>query len=180
MDLKTADAQALASPPLSGPTTVHRSSMRDDSKPGVIEAVDVDESYAAPPERAVKPIACFYVRPRFTGQPSPDHFYRALYLYQRTLKDFERAVAIKFSVEPTSILRTVRVVNGRSVLFDDDCIVELPEAQDLTAEFTRIDLDTPAKSLRDWNAGPSDVQCDGDISTTQNVNSTGYELRLHY
>lgn len=180
MDLQTSNVQALASPPSSRPTTVQRLSNPQDSKSSLIEAVGVDDSYVAPPQRAVQPVACVYVHPRFSGQPSADHFYRAVYLYKRTLKDFERAVATKCKVEPTSLLRTVRMMNGRSILFDDECVVELPEGQDMTVEFSRIDLDTPAKSLRDWDAGPSDVQCDGDLLTTQNVNSSGYELRLHY
>lgn len=179
-DLKAANVQSLASPPSSRPTTIQRRSDTGDSKSGLIEAVGVDDSYVAPGDRAVKPVACFYVHPKFAGQASQEHFYRAIYLYQRTVKDFERVMATKCGVEPTSILRTVRAVNGRLVLFDDECVVELPEGQDMTANFVPIDLDTPAKSLRDWDSGPSDVQCDGDIPTIQNVNSSGYELRLHY
>lgn len=179
MDLQ-ANVQALVSPPLSRPTTVQRSSTQYDSKSSLIEAVGVDENYTAPAERVVSPVACFYVHPRLAGQTSPDSFYRAVYLYKRSLQDFERAVAMKCNVEPTTLLRTVRVMNGRAILFDDECVVELPEGQDMKAEFSQIDLDTPAKSLRDWDAGPSDVQCDGDVPTTQNVNSSGYELRLHY
>lgn len=180
MDLHTSNLQALASPPMSRPTTVQRLSTQHDTKSSLIEAVGVDDNYVAPAERAVKPVACFYVHPRMSGQASSDHFYRAIYLYTRTLKDFERTVAMKCSIEPTSVLRTTRIMNGRSILFDDECVVELPEGQDMTAEFAPVDLDTPAKSLRDWDARPPDVQCDGDIPTTENVNSSGYELRLHY
>lgn len=180
MDLQPPNVQALASPPSSRPTTVQRHATQDDSKSALIEAVGVNDNYIAPAERAIMPVACFYVHPRVAGQIPRDNYYRAVYLYRRSLKDFERAVATKCKIEPTLVLRTVRIMNGRTILFDDECIVELPEGQDMTAEFTAVDLDTPSKSLRDWDAGPSDVQCDGDISTTQNVNSSGYELRLHY
>ena len=181
IDLCSTNLGDLAESPDAKPTKVQARSANNDNKAGVIEAIGVDTSYMAPPERPVKPMACFYILPQFGRQTGSDGYYRAIYLYQRTLKDFEKAVATKCDIEPTSVLRTVRVTGeGLPVLLDDECIVELPEAQAMTAEFSEVEPSTPVKSLRNWNAGPSDIQCDGDITTIENVHSSGYELKLFY
>ncbi|KAF2481486.1 CP2 transcription factor-domain-containing protein [Neohortaea acidophila] len=146
---------------------------------GWIEALDMDLAYQAPPDRPAKPVACFYVQPRVTGRSTNDHFYRAIYLYRHTLKDFVNAVATKSDIEPTQVLRTVHMNrSGIPVLFDDQCIRELPEGQDMTAEFSEAHVDGSSRPSREWNASSTDVQCDGDLSATENVTTTGYELRL--
>jgi hypothetical protein len=100
-------------------------------------------------------------------------------LYERTLKAFVNAAAMKCNVEPTEVLRTLRISReGLQILFDDDCIRELPEGQDMTAEFSEMQPETPARPMREWDAGPTDIQCDGELPTVENVSSTGYELRL--
>ncbi|KAF2835935.1 hypothetical protein M501DRAFT_987883 [Patellaria atrata CBS 101060] len=145
--------------------------------PGWIEAVGVDYSYQPPPERVVKPVACFYVQPRITGKIPEDNYYRAVYLMQRTLADFVAGIAQKCNIEPTKVIRTIHITQkGLNILFDDDTVRELPEGMDLTAEFHEITPSSPLK--REWDAGPTDVQVDGDVGTIDNVNSSGYELRL--
>jgi hypothetical protein len=97
-------------------------------------------------------------------------------LMSRTYKDFINAVALKCDIEPTDIIRTLRVSrNGLQVLFDDDCVRELPEGQDMIAEFEQI-AESPGMDGDVWN--DVDLQCDGDITTLHNIATTGYELRL--
>ena len=181
MDIQPAvgNPQHLASPPDNQPVKVQTRSPNSGTMSGWIEALGVDHNYKPPQERAIKPVACFYIQPRVAGHTTGDNFHRALYLYRRTLKDFINAAATKCNIEPTEVLRTFRVSrNGLHILFDDDCIRELPEGQDMTAEFSEIQPDSPIRPTREWDAGPTDVQCDGDLPTAENVSSTGYELRL--
>ncbi|KAI9685446.1 MAG: hypothetical protein M1822_004577 [Bathelium mastoideum] len=175
-DLQSSNPQHLASPP-DQPVKVQPHSPASGMVTGWIEAIGVDYSYQPPPERSVKPIACFYVQPRVAGKPAPDHYYRAIYLMQRTLNDFVAAIASKCNIDPAAVMRTIRVNRqGLNILFDDQCIVELPEGQDLTAEFTEVKSQTPIK--REWDAGPTDIQIDSDVDPTENSKSLGYELKL--
>ncbi|KAK4549078.1 hypothetical protein LTR36_007534 [Oleoguttula mirabilis] len=146
---------------------------------GWIEALGVDSNYQPPPERPVKPVACFYVQPRIAGQPPTDNFHRAIYLTQRTLREFNRVLATKCNIEPTKVLRTVRVSRqGLHILLDDECIRELPEGQDMTAEFSEMQPESPTKTKREWDSGPTDIQCDGDVPSLENTSTNSYELKL--
>lgn len=175
-DIQTANPQQLASPPDNQAVKVKTLSADNGSVSGWVEAIGVDSSYQAPPERAVKPVACIYVQPRISGKPSSDNYHRAIYLMNRTYKDFVNAIANKCDIEPTNVIRTIRVSrNGLQVLFDDDCVRELPEGQDMTAEFEAIS-ESPGMVGDAWN--DVDLQCDGDLTTLNNVATTGYELRL--
>jgi hypothetical protein len=98
---------------------------------------------------------------------------------QRTLKDLVNGIAAKVNIEPTKVIRTVRIDRqGLQILFDDEAVRELPEGQDMTAEFHEITPQSPTK--REWDAGPTDIQVDGDVGAIENVNSAGYELKLLY
>lgn len=174
-----ANTQGRPSSPEQQAIKIQTRSPVDGSSSGWIEALGVDQSYQPPPERAIRPVACFFVQPRVAGKTNNDHYHRAVYLMQRTLKDFTTAVAMKCNIEPTQVLRTVRISRqGLHVLFDDDCVSELPEAQDMTAEFVEIHPESTSKFKREWDAGATDVQCDGDMTTTQNTASCSYELKL--
>ncbi|KAF2144709.1 uncharacterized protein K452DRAFT_145703 [Aplosporella prunicola CBS 121167] len=171
----------LAVQPTAGsnaPVKVQRSSSdRQGRLTGWIEALGVDYSYQPPPERTIKPIACFYVQPRFAGRPFEDDYYRAVYLMQRTLKDLVNAISMKCNIEPTRVVRTLRVnTKGLSILLDDEAVQELPEGQDFIAEFQEITSQSPMK--REWDAGPSDIQVDGEVGATETTSTSGYELRL--
>lgn len=112
---------------------------------------------------------------------SDDNLYRAIYLMSRTQKDFINAAATKCGIEPTQVVRTVRVSRkGLHVLVDDEAIREMPEGQDMTAEFSEISTSGPQRHSREWDAGPTDIQVDGDLSTVTNIPSFGYELKLLY
>ncbi|OCL15351.1 hypothetical protein AOQ84DRAFT_370448 [Glonium stellatum] len=176
-DIQPVIAQQTISPP-DLPVKVQKPHADDHGTlTGWIEALGVDYTYQPPPERIVKPIACFYVQPRFTGKAPEDSYYRAVYLMQRTLKDLVNGIASKLNIEPTKVIRTLRINRqGLQILFDDEAVRELPEGQDMTAEFHEITPQSPTK--REWDAGPTDIQVDGDVGAIENVNSAGYELRL--
>ncbi|EDN95155.1 hypothetical protein SS1G_11030 [Sclerotinia sclerotiorum 1980 UF-70] len=144
---------------------------------GWIEALGVDPSYNPPViEQPVKPAACFYVLRRDTAQPGKHEYHRAIYLMQRTLKDFIDAIALKWKIEPTKIMRTLRVLDsGLQVEMDDDVVRELSEGQDFILEVQV----SPTPVKREWEM---DVTVDNDnAGATQNVvPSEGYELRLFF
>lgn len=178
-DMTGMTSHSSSSPP-EGPVRVFRQqSSGDGIVSGWIEALGVDYSYQPPPERIIKPIACFYVQARVEGKTSTDNYYRAVYLMQRTLKDFVNGVALKCNVEPTQVVRTIHLNRaGLNILFDDESVRELPEGQDMRAEFHNLSPHPPLK--REWDAGPTDIQVDGDLTTAEDVQLTGYELRLFF
>lgn len=177
-DAAPANIQQLASPPDNQPVKVQTRSPTTGTVSGWVEAMGVDHGYQAPPDRPIKPVACFYVQPRVAGRPPPDSFHRAVYLMNRSLKDFVTAVALKCDVEPSRVRRTVRISRqGLHVLFDDDCVRELVEGQDLTAEFAELAADTTAKPSREWDVSGG-VHVDGELPTVEDMSSGGYELKL--
>ena len=112
----------------------------DDAFPDWFEALGVDPSYKAPPERPVKPIACFYVLIKVKGGSPEDDYYRAVYLMARTVDDLVRSITTKCQVEPSRILRTIRVNSkGLKIMVDDEVVQELPEGQDMAVEFSTMD-----------------------------------------
>lgn len=98
---------------------------------------------------------------------------------QRTLNDLNNCIATKSDIEPSKIIRTVRInQKGITILMDDDAVVELPEEQDMIAEFQAIQSSSPMK--REWDSGPNNIMVDGEVDTIQTKQSEGYELRLIY
>ena len=180
-EVQSSNPQQLASPPdqlTKVPKTDETGSLS-----GWIEALGVDTSYKPPViERPIKPVACFYILHRDSAQPDKHEYYRAVYLMQRTLKDFTNSVASKWNLEPTKILRTLHVLErGLQVEMDDDVIRELAEGQDLIMEIAEVQNSPPLQSKREWEMSV-DVAVDSDIASgTQNVIHTeGYELRLMF
>jgi hypothetical protein len=161
------------------PTKVQRPYSDDHALSGWIEALGVDQTYQPPPEPMLKPVACFFVQPRFAGRQPDDNYFRAVYLMDRTVKELVAGIAMKMNVEPTKVTRTIRVnQKGLQIFMDDDAVNRIPEQQDMTAEFHEIGTPPIHPMKREWDAGPTDIQVDGDINVTANVHSTGYELRL--
>ena len=96
---------------------------------------------------------------------------------ERTVKALVGGIATKINIEPTKVTRTIRInQKGLKILMDDDAVQRIPEQQDMTAEFHEITPQEPVK--REWDAPPTEIQVDGDLGVIENVNSTGYELRL--
>lgn len=150
---------------------------------GWIEALGVESAYKPPVvDRPIKPVACFYVLRRDSKQPEQHEYYKAVYLMQRTLKDFTNGIATKWNLEPTKVLRTIRVLDrGLEVEIDDDVIRELAEGQDLIMEVAEVRYSAASQLKREWELS-MDVTVDSDnASGSQHVNQTeGYELRLMF
>jgi len=130
-------------------------------------------------DRPIKPVASFYILHRNPNQPDKSEYYRAVYIMQRTLKDFTNAIALKWNLEPTRVLRTLHVLDrGLQVEVDDDVIRELAEGQDIIMEIANFQS---PQVKREWEMS-IDVAVDSDnASGTQNVVQTeGYELRLMF
>ena len=124
-------------------------------------------------------VACFFVQPRIAGKQPEDNYFRAVYVMERSVKALVSSIAMKINVEPTKVTRTIRVnQKGLRILMDDDAVNAIPEQQDMTAEFHEIGTPPAQPMKREWDAGPTDIQVDGDISVVEAVHSTGYELRL--
>lgn len=130
----------------------------EDSFPDWFEAIGVDPSYVAPPERPIKPVACFYVLIKVVGNGIGDDYYRAVYLMERTRKNLINNIAAKWKLEASRITRVIRVnPKGLKIMIDDETVQELPEGQDMVVEFSEIDFnhcvkmecgtDTNGKSL---------------------------------
>ena len=135
--------QHLTNPSFSGfsdPSVKIQKTVSDNSVPDWIDAFGVDPSYQAPPERVIKPIACFYVLIKISGQNPEDDCYRAVYLMERSVRDLINNIAKKCGVEPAQVTRTLRInPKGLKIMVDDDVVRELPEGQDMIVEFTEVD-----------------------------------------
>ncbi|KAF3053480.1 hypothetical protein E8E11_010012 [Didymella keratinophila] len=161
------------------PTKVQRPYSDDHALSGWIEALGVDQTYQPPPEPMLKPVACFFVQPRIAGKQPDDNYFRAVYVMERSVKAVVSSIAMKINIEPTKVTRTIRVnQKGLRILMDDDAINAIPEQQDMAAEFHEVGTPPAQPMKREWDAGPTDIQVDGDISVVEAVHSTGYELRL--
>ena len=180
-DVQSSNPQQLASPP--DQLTKIAKTDASGSLSGWIEALGVDAAYKPPVvERPIKPVACFYVMlrdPMHTGKPE---YYRAIYLNQRTLRDFNNGIALKWNLEPTKILRTIHVLDrGLQVEMDDDVIQEFAEGQDLMMEIAEIHNAPSVHPKREWEMA-LDVAVDSDTAsgTQTTVQTEGYELRLTF
>lgn len=179
-DSHTSNPQQLASPPDQLTRVLKKD--RTGSLSGWIETLGVDASYKPPVvERPFKPVACFYVLLRNTPTEKPE-YYRAIYIMQRTLKDFQNAIALKWNIEPTRILKTLHVLDrGLQVEIDDDVIRELSEGQDMIMEIVEVQ-NSEAQLKREWDLTTDNAAVDSDnIGGSQNViQTTGVELRLTF
>ncbi len=150
----------------------------DNSLPVWIDALGVDPSYKAPPERLIKPIACFYILIKVPGNSANNDYYRTVYLMARTAKELITGIATKCNVDPTQITRTLRVNSkGLKIVVEDDTVQELPEGQDMIVEFSDIES---AKSSpnRDGNTTPSNSKMNNHrfgAATSKSV-----EMRLFF
>ncbi|KAI9788087.1 MAG: hypothetical protein M1816_007219 [Peltula sp. TS41687] len=176
----SSNPQHLASPP-DQPVKVPKVDSGDnDGLSGWIEALGVDSSYRPPPERPIKPVACFYILRTEGGGRSKERYYRAVYLMRRTTEELVNSIAVKLEIEPSRILRTVHLKkNGMEVLVDDDLVRELPEGQDMLVEVSEIKRETMPRK-REWDSGPNDTQTDGDILPSLNLSLSELELKLGF
>lgn len=144
---------------------------------GWIEALGVDSTYRPPPERATKPVACFYVSRRDPARPGAHELHRAVYLMQRTMREFVARIAHKWNFDANKVSRTIHVLpRGIEVEMDDEVIRELPEGQDMTLEIAELKSPT---MKREWEMAvdaPSEAEMGSPTTTSQRA----YELRLSF
>lgn len=180
-ELQSSNPQHLASPP-DQPTKVPKAAGEGGNFSGWIEALGVDSSYKPPQDRLIKPVASFYVLYRDRAQPEKQDYYRAVYVMQRTLKDFTNAIASKWNLEPTKIMRVLRIIErGLQVEMDDDVIRELAEGQDIIMEIIEVQNSVGSQLKREWEMSVDVVVDSDNPSGSQNVVHTeGYELRLMF
>ena len=96
---------------------------------------------------------------------------------QRTLKDLVNGIAMKCKLEPTRVVRTIRInAKGLAIALDDGDVQEMAEGQDMTAEFQEIHADSPMK--REWDSGATDVQVDGEVGATETMTTMRNRNRL--
>lgn len=155
------------------PTKVNKTD-EDGNFSGWIEALGVDPSYRPPVERGPKPVACFYVLRHTQTDAEQQEYYRAIYLRQRTLKEFNDRIAAKWGFNPSRITRTIHATqNGLEVEIDDDVIRELKEGQDMTLQVREVEQSPGAKS--EWDMA---VDSDGSPDTELSDEASGLVLRL--
>jgi hypothetical protein len=145
-----------------------------------IEALGVDPSYRPPPEKLAKPVACFYVARRNPTDAEGSHeLHRAIYLMQRTLKEFVARLAAKWNFDAAKVVRTVHVLQrGLEVEMDDDVIQELGEGQDMI--LTVAEVNSAPSVKRDWEM-VVDAISEGESSVSPPaMPQTGYELKLTF
>ena len=145
---------------------------------GWIEAVGVDSAYQPPPERPIKPVACFYVLVKSPSLDGKSDLYRAVYLLQRKVKDLINGIAEKCEIDPISVTRAIRVnPKGLKIAVDEDVVRELPEGQDMIVEFSDIQYEQPVKN--EFFNESANIQVDG-IGVVEDATASGIEMRLIY
>lgn len=143
---------------------------------GWIEALGVDHSYRPPPERVIKPVACFYVR-RSPSAPDQRELHKAVYLAQRTVKDFNQRLALKWNIDPSQVVRTTHILqHGLEVDMDDDVIQELREGQDMTLDVIEVASGAAVQTKREWEMAVDPTEGEDSAAQTQ----VGYEFRLTF
>ena len=148
---------------------------------GWIEALGVDATYRPPPERSAKPVACFYVARPNPNNPEAKELHRAIYLMQRTLKEFVARLSAKWNVDPSKVVRVVHVLKGLEVEMDDDVIAELPEGQDMTLEISDLSSSSKQAAMkREWEMSVDDQNNASDAASAVTARMDGYEFRLTF
>ncbi|PLB55441.1 hypothetical protein P170DRAFT_506039 [Aspergillus steynii IBT 23096] len=80
---------------------------------------------------------CFYIRFHHDWKRQ-DHYHRAVYLKERTVRDLKVQICRKQSMNPDSVSRMLHVnPGGLKIIVDDDVVQQLPDGQDMMVEFSR-------------------------------------------
>ena len=154
-----------------------------------ILALDIDNSYEAPIEKPTKPgkflarqhlsrannaaVACFYVRQKDGG----NEYYRAVYLFQRTVHDLINCISQKFEIDPMRVTQITHVNSkGLHIVVDEDVVREVPEGQDMLVDFLPTHQDHAVKHEQ----APFSVLMDGIIDPIDSTVSDPLEMWLNY
>lgn len=120
------------------------------------EALDVVPEYA-PPEPIQRAVACIYAKRRFEmgdDGDSEQDFHRAVYLWRRSLDEFRLRICSKFDIDPSHVERVLHVVgNSLEIEVDDDVVEQLPEGQDMIADFEDVSTIKDEADQRDDPGG---------------------------
>ncbi|KAI0202125.1 CP2 transcription factor-domain-containing protein [Astrocystis sublimbata] len=150
---------------------------------GWIEALGVDPSYKPPVEKSTKPIACFYIAPKESAGSDERALYKAIYLTERSIRNFKSRIAAKWNLDPTRVTRAIRVLGGKlEVEMDDDVIREMSEGQDMLLEIAEVDVNVPQTQAKsEWELMAVDAP-EGDGNSTHSAYRTtsAYELRFTF
>jgi hypothetical protein len=113
---------------------------------------------------------CLYILHQPPDEHAQNHFYKAVYLKRRTVKDLIERIAKACNINPTMVCRAVYAKpNGLNVLIDDDVVCWLPEGQDMRVMF--CELGNSAKRIEVERVNV-------DHSTIQDFNSKVLEMTL--
>ncbi|OAA59846.1 cp2 transcription factor [Niveomyces insectorum RCEF 264] len=115
------------------------------------------------------------------GTNTQQDYHRAVYLMKRTLPELVGRLAVKWNLDPTKVVRTVRVLpQGLEVELDDDAVAELPEGQDMVLDV----VDAPLTALQDQSAHAQAVKKEWEMALDGDGDDGGsgraYELRLSF
>ncbi|KAK2738935.1 hypothetical protein FQN57_006729 [Myotisia sp. PD_48] len=147
------DGPSSSSHMISQPVKIQRTPGIGDVNDSWFEAMGVDPNYMPPTDMRRTPKHCFYVKGQHLHEEHPSGLYHAIYLEQRSVRNFVDAIANKWKFDPASVVRVVSVRDGLNIVVDDDVINELPEGKDMIAEWSgsrrestesnHMDLDSP-------------------------------------
>ena len=117
--------------------------------------------------------ACFYLR----QNGSTNEYYRAVYLFQRTVQDLIDRISQKFQKDPARVTHVVHV-NSKSlyILVDEDVVRKFPEGQDMLVEFLPTHRDRAIKHEQ----RPSSELVDGIIDPINTTLPGPLEMWLTY
>lgn len=99
---------------------------------------------------------------------------------QRTVADLVTAIAEKFQVESTAVIRVTHLNSrGLQIIVDEEVVRELPEEQDMIVEFSKIRHPSTFKTETREQTG-SEILADGDMGGVGNMYPDGLEMWLNY
>lgn len=82
-------------------------------------------------------------------------------------------------IESSKVLRAFHVNHqGLKIVLDDQVVKELPEGQDMIAEFQEIKASTPI--YREWDPLPKGIQGVDELEVTNTIGDERYELKLRF
>ncbi|KAJ5288251.1 CP2 transcription factor [Penicillium angulare] len=101
------------------------------------------------PVDLLKLTACFFIRP----SNEANNVFCAIYLSERTAEDMKREICEKYHIEPSKIVRLLRIINDDlKVIIDEDIVRELPEGQTMIVDICEttsvVDGDSCLKEIR--------------------------------
>jgi len=118
-------------------------------------------------------VACFYIKFDKQCPTEEDSYYRAIYLRQRSLEHLIGAVAAKAKLGDINVTKVLRVCqNGLQIELDGQVVEQIPEAQDMTAEFI---CTSSGRSIKKEDREDSQV-----LASPRDGHQSSYTLILRY